>query len=193
MAKLSKSTQKWLSVAATVLVVIAAVAIIILLGNLAFGGREEHYTATTPDVEIKVLDCESASPSDPFFTSDLALSADHDIKVTYMGDTVRRFFYTYEGDFASTDAANQGEAKLHADYNTYMGAAADSLSPTFSIIDDGTELKVTLVTEADLLNSATAKLFYFTPEEYSSLGSTINIQDLANIYQSKGFHCDFDD
>ena len=189
MSTSAKSKKIW-SLVATLIVIIAVGVILILIVNLVFQDKEEHISASETVTKVKTLECEAASPETAFFVSENATDPEHQLKVTYQGSVANTFYYTYEADFATPEAAETASAELHADYNTYMKSNASDLSPNFSNIQN--QVLVSLFGPAKDLTAASAALFFISPEEYDQL-TNYDIDKLTQIYQSKGFSCETED
>lgn len=190
MVSSSKRAKQVWSLVAVIIVVVAVIVALVLIGNLVFKNQEQRISSNEGQTVVRSMDCVAKQPQDAFFQDELATEAEHEIKVTYRNNDANKISYVYDGEYATFNDAEDAEAKLHADYNIYMKDLADSFSPNFSVIED--ELKVSLFADAYDLGSATARMFFITPEEFENM-EDYNIDDLKQIYESKGFQCEFDD
>ena len=192
MTELEKKSKnkKMASLIATGIVIIA---VSIGLGAavfMLFRGEETHISTNTAETIIKSLVCNAANPKNPFFISETAENYNHEIKVTYRGETADKISYMYDGVYVSNSVADTAGASLHADYNIYMGENGvyqESLYPTFSVVDN--KLKVSLYADYKKLNSVTAKLFFINAEEFHDLDN-YSAEELSNLYAEKGFSCE---
>ena len=185
----SNRTNKWLSIFSTLLVVVAIIVVIALVVNQAMIGSEQHISRSTPETVISWVECDATNPTGGFFTTpDTALDNDHDLKIIYHGDNAERISYEYESGYPSYVDATEAEAKLHADFNEFTGNLAESFNPSFA--RDGDELKIKLISDFSELSRDTAELFFISNEEFDSM-QDYNVKKLVEIYQSKGFHCEY--
>lgn len=175
---------------AIALVAASIIIVLILLGNSLFHNTEQRTSDSDAIVALRALECTAPDPAEAFFNATYAVDVQHQVKVTYRNDIAESFFYSYAGTYASNDAASQAEARLHADYNIYMKSAAEDFTPTFSVVDD--TLRIALFSPASELGSATAKMFFISPEEFTDL-ERYDINAIEQIYTSKGFSCKFAD
>ena len=192
MTELEKKSKKkkLISSISTWIVIIATSIGLGAVAFMLFRGEETHISTNTAETVIKSLVCNAASPKNPFFVSETAENYNHEIKVTYRGETADRISYVYDGVYVSNSVADTAGASLHADYNIYMGENGvyqESLYPTFSVVDN--KLKVSLYTEYGKINSVIAKLFFINAEEFHNLDN-YSIEDLGNLYAEKGFSCE---
>ena len=192
MTELEKKSKnkKIISSAATWIVAIAVSIALSVVAFMLFGSKETHISTSTAETIIKSLVCNAANPKNPFFISETAENYNHEIKVTYRGETADKISYVYDGVYVSNSVADTAGSSLHADYNIYMGengAYQESLYPTFSVVDN--KLKVSLYTEYGKINSVIAKLFFINAEEFHNLDN-YSIEDLGNLYAEKGFSCE---
>ena len=181
--------KKIISSAATWIVAIAVSIALSVVAFMLFSSKETHILANTTETTIRSLVCSSADPKNPFFVSGTETN-NHELKVTYRGETADKISYNYDGSYASNSVADTAGSSLHADYNIYMGengSYQDNLYPTFSVVDN--KLKVSLYTEYGKINSVTAKLFFINAEEFHDLDN-YSIEDLGNLYAEKGFSCE---
>ena len=172
---------------ATGIVVLAVLIAAVAIFSSFLKSEETYISAETSGIRVGALNCKTSQPSDSFFVSNTALNNDHELKVTYSGERIGRINYIYNGEYDSNDTADTAGSLLHADYNIYMGENAESLYPTFSVVEN--KLKISLYTEYQKLNAKNAKLFFMNADEYHE-SSNYSIHDLKKIYESKGFSCE---
>ena len=189
MTELEKKSKnkKIISSMATWIVAIAVSIALSVAAFMLFGSKETHISASTTETTIKSLVCNSANPKNPFFISETAETNNHELKVTYRGETADKISYNYDGSYASNSVADTAGSSLHADYNIYMGENAESLYPTFSVVEN--KLKISLYTEYRKLNTKNAILFFINADEYQGLGD-YSVDDLKNLYEGQGFSCE---
>ena len=164
---------------------LAALGVIMLLQP-----KETRSTTTSTQAELKVLDCKSSSPTNPFFASDVATSPLHEVKLQYKNDNLDRVNYTYTAKFESQKIAENVLSLLHANYNIFMGKTSiyqEDLTPTFSNID--TEDIINLYIELQNLTVDTAKFIFLENEEYLKLNK-LSIDEVKKIYEKKSFICE---
>ena len=182
----TQNKKVWSMVATGIVILAVVIAAIAILSGF-FKNEETYISTKTTDAKVGALSCKASQPVDPFFVSNTVLNNDHELKVTYSGGGIDKINYTYNGEYASNDAANNARSLLHADYNIYMGENAESLYPTFSVVEN--KLKISLYTEYRKLNTKNAILFFINADEYQGLGD-YSVDDLRNLYENKGFSCE---
>lgn len=182
----TKNKKIWSTVATGIVVLAVLVALVAVFWDF-FKSKETHISNKTTDIKVGVLNCEAGQPVDPFFASNTVLNSDHELKVIYGGGGIEKINYIYNGEYASNDAADKAGSQLHADYNIYMSKDAESLYPTFSVVEN--KLKISLYVEYRKLNTKNATLFFMNADEYQDLGD-YSIDDLKSLYENKGFSCE---
>lgn len=188
--KKKSKNEKLMSSIATWIVIIAVSIGLGVAVFMLFRGEETHISTGTVETLIKSLVCNATNPKNPFFVSDTAEEFNHEIKVTYHGETADKISYIYDGTYASNNMADTAGAALHADYNIYLGENGvyqESLYPTFSVVDN--KLKVSLYADYKKLSSVTARLFFINAEEFHDLNN-YSAEELGNLYAEKGFSCE---
>lgn len=186
----TKKTKKTWGTVALALGLTAVAALVIFGVTQLFVPRETISTPTSTSSSINALVCEAEDPQEKFFATDGAVSVDHVIKATYVDSVADKISYTYEADYGSPEAATKAEAQLHADYNIFMGKNGDDFTAQFMPMGD--ELKISVFAETKNLGSLTSRVFFINTEEFEEL-KDYDVQDLAKIFQRKGFSCEFDE
>lgn len=171
-------------------VVFASIVIIIVLAIIwVFTNKSEVRTSTTiSSAGYSALDCSSNDPSDPFFSSSSAQHSSHNIKILFIDNLIKEISYGYEGTYNESNL-EVVEAKFHANYNIYMGSNGlnpESLNPVFSLYKS--KVLVSIYAEPKKLNSAVARLFFISEDEYGVIGD-YGLDDYKKMYESKGFAC----
>ena len=181
----------------TIINLVMAIGAIVLVAFLVFcilatKGKETYTSNSGADYAIGFLDCKANNAVEPFFTSDVATSSYHEIKITFSDKGPDKIFYNYFGEFPSYESAETENARLHADYNKYMGKRVDPniLTPNFSRVDN--TVSINLYSTIKDLSSITGKIFFL------DLGNTVNLNeyssdDFTSFYESKGFSCKTDE
>ncbi len=183
-----KKKQTWKTV-------VLGVGLLVLAALAAFGLSQLFITKETKTftgtgvTTTNVMVCEAEQPAEAFFAPTGAMDVQHTVKMTYYDKDVTEIAYEYEADFGSPDAANAAEARVHADYNIFMGKYADDFSAQFMPMGD--ELKITVFAKAENLGSETSRVFFISPEDFASL-ETYKVDDMVNIFRRKGFACEAD-
>ncbi len=184
-----KKQSIWGSVA--LFVVCLSVAALVLFGLWSlFKTKETKIIETGGNTRTNALVCDAKNPQDAFFVLEGARDVDHEIKVTYTSEYGEEISYTYDADFGSPEAVKDAEARVHADYNIFMGKNGSDFSDQFMTMGD--ELKISIYAKIENLGTETSRVFFVLPEEYASLDG-YKVTDLAKFYQKKGFSCEFDD
>lgn len=175
---------------------IFVVVMIVLAVCMIFIFREKRtYTIETKeDTIMNSLYCNSENPEDSFFVSPSAIDTMHYVKIIFRNSIPDKFEYDYVGTYSNESAADTARSELHADYNKYMGSVGvypENLYPIFEY--DGAKAKIKLYAEkGGALNSATAKLFYLSTDEFGKLDS-YSADDLKTLYGKKGFSCNYNE
>lgn len=190
----SKSTQGKTR-KSTKFIPIIIVIILLLLGvfTISFFLSDTSRTQTTVKTEsetVSMLKCTSKIVENPFFQAKAATTAEHEVKISFKDDVISKISYTYQGKFSSTEIAKESSAKMHADYNTYMGKDSEKLSPHFNNIDS--EVSIALYSEMTHIDSKNAKLFFLNDEMLSKL-TKLDQKSLRDYYANKGFTCKYAD
>lgn len=187
--KMSKKTSYWLTIFSTLLVVIAAMGLIALVLSQIFRVDEQHVKTPVEEVTTYWVECEAKAPQDAFFTAPAsATENDHELKIIYKDGQAEKISYEYDSEYENNNAAIDAEAELHARYNNFMGVLQDDFAPRFS--RDADELKITMVADTEEIGRDTAKVFFINTEEFDSL-KDYDLEKLLEIYQSKGFKCEY--
>ena len=193
MAKFSKKAQKRWSMVAIIIVIVAVAVLVVLLLSTLFQNREQRVTDTSVNTSVStgVLDCTASSPEGALFVAENPREVEHEIKVSYQGTKADKFFYTYEAEFTDAAGADDAEARIHSDYNLYMGSYMDDFDNSFAA--NGDEMKAQVFAAASDLGSYTARVFLMSPEEFEQFDGKYEIADLEKFYEGKGFRCEMDD
>lgn len=170
--------------------ILALIVLLIALVIWFLTYKKESYTSTDmQDSNYEALECESMEPSEPFFAFETAQRSKHDVKILFLNSNVKEMSYKYEGTFNSDTSAENAEARMHADYNKYMGANgvnAEILNPVFSV--NKSKLYISLYAEAKKVNKTVAKMFFVKDEEFDKIGD-FNVKTFKKFYEDKGFAC----
>lgn len=183
---MTKKTKLIIGTTATV-VIAAGVAFALYL---LFRTTETRITNTGKDAKMSVLVCQAMAAADEgFFDTSGTHNIKQTIKITFTGDKSDKLSYTYEGTYSSSADASKANDNLHADYNNYMGADAEKLTPNFSAIND--TLKISLFASKNQINAKTGKLFYLSGEEVAKFAEYTDTS-LKELYKGKGFSCELE-
>ena len=137
-----------------------------------------------------ILQCKSSNPDVSFFTYD-AEKSEHTIKIIFKDNKINKINYTFDGNFSSDKKAETTLSQMHAEYNTYMGGTSiyqENLTPTFSLL--GSEIIINLFIDEKYFVPSTAKIVFLDGNEYVRARDG-NIDEIEEIYKSKGFLCDY--
>lgn len=181
----------------TIVNLVMAIGVVALVAFLVFcifalKGEETYTSNSDADYTIGFLDCRASDVIDPFFVSDAAMDFYHEIKITFSNNNPDKIFYNYFGKFSSYESAETENARLHADYNKYMGKRVDPnvLTPNFSRVDN--TVSVNLYSAIENLSSITGKFFFLDSEDMTNLGR-YSRDDFTLLYEVKGFSCKTDE
>ena len=168
-------------------IAIGAVLAVILILYLS-AGKEIRTSSFDTDSVVEFLDCETTSIDNAFFASDIAINSHHEIKVTFSNNDPDKISYSYFGEFLSDDIAETENAKMHANYNKYMGATVDPnvLTPTFSRVNN--TVTVNLYSKIKDLSSVVGVFFFLNPEDAVNL-KNYSYDKLVSLYNLRGFSC----
>lgn len=184
-----KKSNRILSGIALAIVFISVVVLVIVGCSQLFQERREVTSTGDVGSTLRAVVCTAAEPDSPFFTAEGATEGEHKIKITYKGEVAGELFYTYDSNYETEAAAEAAEARMHADYNIYMGEYASKFVTTFGVT--GTGVKVTALAETEEIGADTGKIFFITQDDYArkNLGK---VDDLVEILTGRGFQCEYD-
>lgn len=175
---------------------IGAIATVAITAGVAFAlyllfyTNETHVTMVEDEVETSVLVCRAMTVlDDSFFDTSNVLNVEQEVKTIFNDNMPDKLNYLYSGDYVSAEGASKANDLLHADYNIYMADKAESLTPTFSIIDN--KLRINLFADKNQMNSRVGKLFFLSNEEVADFVK-YKAEDLMKLYQNKGFSCELE-
>lgn len=173
-------------------IVFAVIAMLVLVLIWLF--TNNHETLISEDANygtITSLECHSDHIEKSFFDPESAQRYTHLITATFKGDRLDNISYNYDGTYRSEGVADSELARMHADYNKYMGSVdvySESLNPVFNAIKS--KLKISLYGEPKTLNEAVMVLFFLEKEDYGKF-KDLSGKDFKKRYESKGFDCTF--
>ena len=180
----SQKVGSWIALG----IVVVAVLVLVGLGvSLLFQDKDAQVTSHEAAPSLNAVICEATSPTEPFFEPTGASETDHEIKLAYRNQMVETIAYSFETEYATPEAAKEAEARLHAQYNLYLGEHANDLNPTFSLVED--DLKVRLYAETDDLTMGQAKLFFISEEDFEAYDD-YNVDDMVKVLEGRGFSCE---
>ena len=185
MKKNSNSWKKWIIIVA----ILVFVAIIIFLIVQALLPKETHTSSDDTTSSVGSLYCKSANPVDPFFASEKATAANHELKITLKDNRPDKMSYTYTGTFDSEETTSGVLSNMTASYNIYMGKTGiriDELYPTFSNL--GTTGIINLYLDDETFNKDTARFMFLSESDYADF-DRISVNTLKSLYRTKGFTC----
>lgn len=179
---IKKKIVGWI-VALFVFVSVIILVVILLHGNNVYILNDNKTTAT------KSLHCDAESVPQPFFNY-VGVDTRHDVKYIFDSEeNVDKVSYTYKNVFASNEIATHAEAKLHTDYNLYMGKTdvyQEDLSPTFVI--NNNKLTINLFMDRNTFTQDTAIFVFLTREDFENIYK-YKIYDVKKMYENKNFSC----
>ena len=180
--KTQNSRMKWLILA---IIVVALLILLYLLLN-----KKETYISNGGTVKkIASISCVSKDPENSFFSPEQEGDVEHTVKATFKNGKPDKISYDFNGLYGSNNIAESIEATIHADYNIYMGEkglSASLLGPSFSV--SGNNVKVSLYTDVGKLINTTIPFFFLDMNDFQKIKS-YSVDELAKIYEDKGFHC----
>ncbi len=182
--KNNHNKKKLVGIIGFIAIIIAAVGIYFL-----FQEKETNISSGVDIQKSNSIICESTNPNFATIFNSSAKESNYTIKIISKDNTADKISFEFDGVYETSDQAYTGNSTMHADYNNYMAdveLSPDSLTPVFSY--DEIKSKVILSGEFGDLNNSTAKLFYLDSEEFQNLDN-YSIEEISNLYQSKGFHC----
>ena len=190
--KTDKNDKKFLS--KFLIVFIMVVALIVIVWFFLNNGTETKTSSSITNSEVSLLRCTFGDTENAFFTSRTSLNHEHEIKVMARDNVMSEMTYNYNATYNSERAAEDDDARMHADYNFYMGdnnTDPESLNPVFSPVKQ--KDKITLHLKMEKLNAVTGKLFFLSSEDISDIRTKKNFEigDLEKLYKSKGFSCEY--
>ena len=171
--------------------VVLLVFLCVLGGFFLLRGTETRETSNKENYVISALICTASSPENVFFSSKLATSVKHTVKVTFKDEKADKISYSYEGELENNEKAESVMSAFHANYNIDMsnnGRDPESLTPSF-VASDKT-VRINLYSTVDNLNSAVAKFFFLTSEEQGKI-ATYSRKTVQKIYEKVGFKCEY--
>lgn len=185
--KAKTKSQKVGSWVALGIVIVAALILVGLGVSLLFQDKDAQVTSHDAAPSLNAVICEAKSPTEPFFESTGATETEHEIKLAYRNQMVETISYSYETEYTTPEAAKEAEAKLHAQYNKYLGEHANDLEPVFSLVED--DLTVRLYGETNDLTMGQAKLFFISQEDFEAY-EDYDVDDMVKVLEGRGFSCE---
>lgn len=179
--------RKTLTMVGSLLILLCFLIVIFLI--IITNGNETKTSTETEGEKLEALVCRSGGREDGFFHSKTANQITNEIKATFDGEKYDKLYYSYEGVYRSTEAAEEDDI-MHAEYNIYMGdnsVSQDSLSPTFSVTKNRYHLTLIVDSENDF-NRVTAVFFYVDDEDVERF-KKYNLEEMEKYYESKDFSC----
>lgn len=193
MAKEKNSDKSTVKLAVTIgVITLLLVAVVIALGFL-FQTKEQHISTEYDEEQTDAVVCTAGSPMDMFFKTQNVepVSTKSTMKVTAQEGEIDKIFYTLEQTYENNEQAKQGLADLSTQYGIYMGKAKDTVSDTFTVVND-TGVKAALLAEWDDLTMATVKPFGLTEEDMAAVNED-QVETLTRVLRDKGYICEVDD
>ncbi len=163
---------------------VAALMVFLLNGNTKYVSDGDESTAT------KYLYCVASGPKNPYFESEKALNATHEIKYTFKDGATNIISYTYNGEFNSEKDARAELSKMTFKYNDYMGATQlyqQDLDPTWTVLNNKAIINL-FMTNGKTLTSETMRFAFLGYEQLRSLASA-SAESLKEYYESLNFTC----
>ena len=180
-------TKNRVALVAVSLILIFIICLVIYLLSTT---RETIITADREMTSINILECKSISPKEPFFKTNAEKSL-HEIKITFRDDAISKIAYNFTGTYQTAKQASDDRLRSSIDYTLYIsdnGLNSNGVSDTFNAIDN--TMRIYLVAELQDLNAGMAKFFFISSEEYPRMSGLSN-SGLADIYENKGFACEY--
>ena len=176
--------------------VISLSIIIILILIVVWFFMNGHETLISEDVNygsITSLVCKTDHADENFFNPEGAQRYTHLITAAFKGDRLSNISYNFDGTYRSEGAAETDMARMHANYNKYMGSIgvySESLNPIFNA--NKTKVRISLYAEPKTLSQAVMTLFFLEKDDYGKL-KDLGGEDFEKMYRFKGFECTFRD
>lgn len=178
---------KWVVSIVTILIVISCT----VGGFFLFRGSETRETANKESYAITALVCKANSPEAAFFSSNLANSVVHTVKITFKDDNADKISYSYEGKFENAEKAESIKTSFHIKYNSDMnenGLDPEGLTPSFVATDN--TVRINLYAAVGNLNATVAKLFFLNSDKQDKF-QTYSEKAIQKYYEKVGFKCEY--
>lgn len=140
---------------------------------------------------INGLRCKTSSSENAFFKPYDAIRVEHEIVMTFVGESFNSASYNYLGTYNSDEKAENAEAWLHGDYNMSFrdsGISPERYSPNFASV--GSKATISLFFDGSKLSRIVMPILYLTGDDYDKLAD-LSSEDFRRFYEEKGFTCNF--
>ena len=178
-----------------VVFIIVLIVLVLGIGLIIYWLTDEKETTMSDDnnvSSIDVLECKATSLSESFFDTN-ADDELHEIKITFNEKGADKIAYEFTGTYGTNKQASDARTLSSIKYSKDVGLnglKADKISSAFNAIENVMRIYLTIGLED--INAGVVKFFLMNTEDYERVDGAIS-DDFVQIYETKGFICNYKD